>query len=65
MNMNCPSCGSENIDTCGKCTNCGQFFNYVNAADVGITSNDTTDPGFFKGIKQSRRLHINRPVEGV
>ena len=65
MNMNCPYCGSEKIDTGGRCANCGQFFKFVNAADVGITPNDSTDPGYFKGIKRSRRIHINRPVEGV
>ena len=59
MNIYCPSCGSDNIDTGGRCTNCGNY--YVSLRTSGSTAVNT--PGEFSAKVEKYILQKTRPLE--
>ena len=59
MDIYCPSCGSDDIDTGGRCTNCGNY--YVSLRPSGTTALDT--PGEFIAKPGSGKIYIAKPTE--
>jgi len=59
----CPYCGSDNIDTLGRCSRCGNYYQFVRQDDSGY------DPIIQLPITRTLHIKIGKvnqlmPLEG-